>query len=295
MSWLGRIRPHRRDEAWSASLWQTFFAMTMGAQIPVIAEKPLAACGCRKFQLDLLDDHLFTCTAHSGAKKAHDWAVEQLADLFRTTHEVKTQHVTKSRGRHCGDIELAAYLANAAGPVPLVLDLCIANDRFGSSSDSSLNRQLPYPNYIDKSLNEAAADKIRKYRADYNHNSPTAVSFMPAVASASGRLHSEFLRLLFVHAHRETDIFFAASVQLAQHNRGLFHFRRAAFSAQLKSRVGLALAKAAALRIVLNIDGAPITSKSHTRLSHSRTSRLLTSSLSLGVPVPRATQCLRGA
>ncbi len=54
MSWLGQIRPHRRDEAWSASLWQTFFAMTMGDQIPVITEKPLAACGCRKFQLDPL-------------------------------------------------------------------------------------------------------------------------------------------------------------------------------------------------------------------------------------------------
>jgi hypothetical protein len=75
MSWLRQIRPRRRDEAWSAGLWQTFFAMTMGAQIPVIAEKPLAACGCRKFQIDPLGDHLSTCTAHSGAKKAHDWAV----------------------------------------------------------------------------------------------------------------------------------------------------------------------------------------------------------------------------
>jgi hypothetical protein len=71
--WLGQIRPHRRDEAWSAGLWQTFFAMTMGTQIPVITEKPLAACGCRKFQLDALGDHLCTCTAHSGAKKAHDY------------------------------------------------------------------------------------------------------------------------------------------------------------------------------------------------------------------------------
>ena len=128
--------------------------MTMGAQIPVIAEKPLAACGCRKFQLDAMGDHLCTCTAHSGAKKAHDWAVEQLAYLFRTTHRTKTQHVTKSRGRHCGDIELAAYLANAAGPVPFVLDLRIAHDRFGSSSDLSLNGHLHYPNDIDKSLNE---------------------------------------------------------------------------------------------------------------------------------------------
>ena len=86
MSWLGQIRPHRRDEAWSASLWQTFFATSMGAKIPVIAEKPLAACGCRKFQIDCLGDHLFTCTTHSGAKKAHDWVVDQITDLFRTTH-----------------------------------------------------------------------------------------------------------------------------------------------------------------------------------------------------------------
>jgi hypothetical protein len=127
MSWLGQIRPHRRDESWSASLLQTFFSTSMGAQIPVIAEKPLAACGCRKFQLDALGDHLCTCTAHSGAKKAHDWAVYQLADL--------SQQVVKNRGQHCGDIELAGYLANAAGPVPVVLDLRIAHDRFGSSSN----------------------------------------------------------------------------------------------------------------------------------------------------------------
>ena len=49
MGWLGQIRSHRRDEAWSASIWQTFFATVMGAQIPVISENPLAACGCRKF------------------------------------------------------------------------------------------------------------------------------------------------------------------------------------------------------------------------------------------------------
>ena len=118
---------------------------------------------------------------------------------------------------------------------------------------------------------------------------------MSAIASTSGRLHSELFRLLFLQAHRETDRFFAATgVQLAQTERGQFHFRRAAFSSQLKSRVGLALAKAAALRITLDLDGAPITSKSHTQPSHSRTSLLLTSSLSLGVPVPRATQCMRG-
>ncbi len=102
-----------------------------------------------------------------------------------------------SRGQQCGDIELAAYLANEAGPVPLVLDLRIADDRVGSSSDPTLNGHLKYPNNLDQSLNDAAADKIRKYRADYNNRPPSAVSFMPAIASTSGRLHSEFVRLLF--------------------------------------------------------------------------------------------------
>jgi hypothetical protein len=120
---------------------------------------------------------------------------------------------------------------------------------------------------------------------------PSAASFMPAIASTSGRLHSEFVRLLFLQAHRETDRFFSSStVQLVPTNPGgQFHFRRAAFLQQLKTKVGLALTKAAALRINLNLDGVSISSKSHTHPSHSQTSRLLTSSLSLGVPVPRPT------
>ena len=84
----------------------------MGVQIPVITEKPFEVCGCRKFQIDPLGDHLNTCTAHSGAKKAHDWAVDQLADLFRTTHKAKTQQVIKNWGQYRGDIELAGYFAN---------------------------------------------------------------------------------------------------------------------------------------------------------------------------------------
>jgi len=100
----------------------------------------------------LLGDHLCTCTAHSGAKKAHDWSVGQLVDLFRTTHTAKTQQVVRNRGHHCGDIELAGYLVNAAGPVSLVLHLRISHDRYGSSSDPNLNGTLHYPNDIDRSI-----------------------------------------------------------------------------------------------------------------------------------------------
>jgi hypothetical protein len=204
----------------------------------------------------------------------------------------------KSRGQNCGDIEVAGYLANTVDPASLVLDLRIVHDRVGSSTDPTLNGHLRCPNNLDQSLNDTATDKIRKYRADYNNNPPSVVSFMTfmtAITSTSGRLHSEFGRLLFLQTHRETDHFFAASgVQLAQSTRGQFHFRRSTFAQHLKSRVGLTLAKVAALRITLNLDGSSIISKSHTvtHPSHSQTSRLLTSSLSLGIPVPRSTQCM---
>jgi hypothetical protein len=65
--------------------------------------------------------------------------------------------VVKSRGQLFGDVELAGYLANAAGPVPLVLDLRIVH-RFGSSSDPGLSGHLHYPNELDRSINEAAVD-----------------------------------------------------------------------------------------------------------------------------------------
>ncbi len=177
--------------------------------------------------------------------------------------------------------------------MPLVLDLRIANDRVGSSTDPTLNGQVRYPNNLDQSLNDTTADKVRKYRADYNMNPPNTVSFMPVIASTSGRLHSEFVGLLFLQVHRETDRFFSSSgVKLVQTDRGMFHYHRAVFSTHLKNKVGLTLTKEEALRITVKLDGVSIISKSHTHPSHSQTSLLLTSSLSLGIPVPRATQCM---
>ncbi len=110
---------------------------------------------------------------------------------------------------------------------------------------------------------------------------------MPAIDSTSGRLHSEFVRLLFLQTQRETDLFFATSgVQFTDPNSGLFHYLRVVFSSQLKSKIDNILPKSVTLWIILNIDGVPVGSRSHTHPSHSQTSRLLTSSLSLGVSVP---------
>jgi hypothetical protein len=98
-----------------------------------------------------------------------------------------------------------------ADPVSLVLDLRVTHDRVGSSADPALNGHLRYPNKLDQSLNDTAADKIRRYCADYSNNPTRGVGLMSVIPSTSGRLHSEFIRILFLQAHRETDCFFAAS------------------------------------------------------------------------------------
>ena len=95
---------------------------------------------------------------------------------------------------------------------------------------------------------------------------------MSAISGTNGRLHSDFIRLLFLQAHRETDRFFGTSgVQSAQSNLGstYFKFRRVAFLNQFKSKCGLLLAKAVVLRVHLNLDGTPIVSNSHTHPPHS--------------------------
>jgi hypothetical protein len=96
------------------------------------------------------------------------------------------------------------------GHLLMVLDLRVTHDRVGSSADPALNGHLRYPNNLDKFLNDTSPNKIRKYRVDYNNNPPSDVTFMSVIVSTSGRLHGEFIRILCLQAHRETDRFFCS-------------------------------------------------------------------------------------
>ncbi len=71
-------------------------------------------------------------------------------------------------------------------------------------------------------------------------------------------MHGEFLRLLFLQAHRETETHFTAGMSSQRNHSDSFRFKRAAFYQSLKSKVGLAAAKAAALRINLHVEGCGI-------------------------------------
>ncbi len=95
--------------------------------------------------------------------------------------------------------------------------------------------------------------------------------------STSNRMHGEFLRLLFLQAHWETESYFTVVGMSLKHNQlnllESFWFKCDAFYQGLKSKVGLAAAKAATLRIILNVQGCSIEANPvHTP---SRTSLLL--------------------
>jgi hypothetical protein len=48
--------------------------------------------------------------------RAFTFAARLSLRTVHTTHKVKTVQMDKSTGRHCGDIELTVYLANATLP-----------------------------------------------------------------------------------------------------------------------------------------------------------------------------------
>ena len=125
----------------------------------------------------------------------------------------------------------------------------------------SINGHLPYPHDLDRPLYEDTTDKYV--------NTTLIIIIVPLMLSSlfqllvvrPGCLHGEFVYLLFLQTHRETDRFLPDSgVHLVQ---STLHFHGVVFTSHLKNKVGHILTKPAALRIILNVDGTPIPSRSH--------------------------------
>ena len=76
------------------------------------------------------------------------------------------------------------------------------------------NGCLSHPQDLDAPLHIAAQRKIAAYQQQYADNQN--ISFLPAIVSTSTRMHGEFLRLLFLQAHRETE---AHSLPLECHRK----------------------------------------------------------------------------
>ena len=102
---------------------------------------------------------------------------------------------------------------------------------------------------LDAVIKEVARIKIRHYRNLYlNH--PDPIAFIPLAVDTTGRMYDEFIRLLFLHTHREAS---ALTNELSEES-DQFRFLRASCFANLKGVVGLIMAKVSSMWISIPLD-----------------------------------------
>ena len=73
-------------------------------------------------------------------------------------------------------------------------------------------------------------------------------AFLPCVISTSGRLHGEFLRLLYIIAHRRTSNWFRRHSK-DEPSEEAFKFRRGQYFWHTRAAIGQAAARAVAQRV----------------------------------------------
>ena len=103
-------------------------------------------------------------------------------------------------------------------------------------------------------LENEAHKKLERYRDGYDSRHGTTFDFLPCAKTTSGRINGEFLRLLYILAHRRTQRYFPS---LGDDEPGVdaFTLRRSQFLWQHRAAMRLANAVAVARRAHL----APIT------------------------------------
>ena len=124
------------------------------------------------------------------------------------------RNITPATGKERGDLEIKDYVvmqkpqpqANRL-PHTLIMDYTMTHIRFGRShfhpmvqlTNTRRSDGVPDP---DEALKDVTRIKIRHYRNLYlNH--PDPIVFIPLAVDTTGRLYEEFIRLLFLDAHRE--------------------------------------------------------------------------------------------
>jgi hypothetical protein len=112
--------------------------------------------------------------------------------------------------------------------------------------DFTLTHTAPEP---DGALKTVVRAKIRHDRQLYI-NLPEPIAFMPVEVDTADRIYEDFIRLLFLHSHREASV---VANELPEES-DQFRFLRAACFANIKGSVGLILVKASDIRISIPLD-----------------------------------------
>jgi len=98
-----------------------------------------------------------------------------------------------------GDVQAMEF--GIPGYDDLVWDVSLVIDRIGSSTQHGLNGKLQLSDY----LNARARIKNYRYKREYAAKNN---AFAPAILSVAGKIHPEFLRLLWVLADMQTVKYF---------------------------------------------------------------------------------------
>ena len=127
---------------------------------------------------------------------------------------------------------------------PMDVPLSVRTDP--SHTESVLHTGAPQP---DDALDNAARIKIRHYRQLYEDKTDPII-FLPITVNTSGLVYDDFVRLLFLHSHREVSILAGELPEASDHFRLLPTGRLT----NLKGSVGLILDTASAMRVTIPID-----------------------------------------
>ena len=115
--------------------------------------------------------------------------------------------VPTSDGHRRADLHVMG--ARLLGKDDLVVDvITVRHYSIGDARDVLRHGTLRNLDRPDQLLDQAAADKIRNYREPYACN--RSLAFLPACLSTSGRIHSDFLRLLYFLADKQASDYFTA-------------------------------------------------------------------------------------
>ncbi len=127
----------------------------------------------------------------------------------------------------------------------LCIDASRVHDFHGSAANPSQNGTLRHPD-INLVLSHRAQEKVDKYRAGYAAQDSRR-AFLPAVVSTSGRIHGEFLRLLYLLADNKTQLHFRALDEAIDVDSEAYCWRRSGFFWRMRASLGLACAQATTL------------------------------------------------
>jgi hypothetical protein len=129
--------------------------------------------------------------------------------LGSVENRVKIHNITPATGKERGDLEIKDYVVmqkpqpqDTRFPPPrtLIMDYTMTHIRFGCShlhpmgqlTNTRRSDGAPDP---DEAFKEVTRIKIRHY--------PDPIAFLPLAVDTTGRMYDEFIRLLFLHGHRE--------------------------------------------------------------------------------------------